>query len=225
VVIRIEDKCHFHVNIFKIFVIKSMDWTDFDWDDFHATDPTNLNPWQFYIQHSWHRASRLFDEWGRDFQLFVATIKTWKYRRMFYEKTYDDKTKKLTIQPNIRPMLLTYLQDLSRRLFEFEKLLEMLKDNTPHSQDNFDLFAAGCRNHNIPVDILNLIKQWKELDKRIDLMAFTKQGDRFVEEAVDGALSIALSWRHYHEQRMKDNKVGSMNPYTISLGARGPRNN
>ena len=164
-------------------------------------------------------------EWEGDFNLFAETIKKWKYRHIFYEKTYDNKTKKLTIQPNIRPMLLNYLQDLSRRLFEFGKLFEMLKDNTPHSQDNFDLFAAGCRNHNIPVHILNLIKQWKELDKRIDLMAFTKQGDRFVEEAVDGALSIALSWRHYHEQRMKDNKVGSMNPYTISLGARDQRNN
>ena len=134
-----------------------MDWTDFDWDDFHATDPTNLTPWQFYIERSWHRASRLSDEWGWDFKLFVATIKKWKYRHMFYEKTYDDKTKKLTIQSNIKPMLLNYLQDLSRRLFEFGKLLEMLKDNSPPPRQNVS-FAAGCRNHNIPLTILSLVE-------------------------------------------------------------------
>lgn len=182
-----------------------MDWTDidlyWDWTEMDDTDQTNLNPWQMYMITSWMRATRLYKEWEEDYQLFTATIIKWKFRHMFYEKTYDNKTKKLTIKSNIRPMLLNYLRDLSRRLFEFEKLLEMLKDNIPHPRRGYDFFAAGCRNHNIPVNILNLIDQWKEMAKRTDLMLFTQEEDLFLEDTIEGALLIAHKWRRDQEER------------------------
>ena len=194
-----------------------MDWADLDWDDFHEMEPANLNLWQIYLIKSWRRANHLLDEWSGDFRSFVATIKIWKRRHMFYEKTYDDETKKLTIQPNIKPMLLNYLQDLSRRLFEFGKLFEMLRDNSPHRDEN-NSFAEECRFHHIPLNILDLVEEWKQMGSTINLVAFTQKGDNFPEETVEGAIAIAQKWLSDQEER----KGKAVSKTTLSVGARGP---